>query len=213
MITLVLVDDHPIVLDGLERLFSSQPDFRVVERCVNADEARQAVRRWQPDVLILDLLMPGASGLELLRAFENAESRKTRVILLTAVAEDEQLLAAIRLGVQGIVLKEMASSLLIDAVREVHRGAQWLEKGLGGRSLKRLLERAAQAGVDARRLLTARELDVVKLVAQGLRNRAISERLGLTEGTVKMYLHNAYEKLGLTNRVELMVYARENALL
>ena len=138
-IRVALADDHPIVLDGLEQLFRLQDDMTVVARCCNADEALRAVRGIRPDVLVLDLLMPGASGLELLRALNDDDAtRQTRVVLLTAVADDDQLLEAIRLGAQGVVLKEMAPQLLLDAVREVHAGAQWLEEGLGGRALRRL---------------------------------------------------------------------------
>lgn len=210
-IQVVLADDHPIVLDGLERLFGLHPDIAIRARCLNADDALRAVRAYSPDVLVLDLMMPGTSGLELLRALQ-AQKLSTQVVLLTAVAEDAQLLTAIRLGVNGIVLKEMASSHLVEAIRQVHAGGQWLEKGLGGRGLRRLLSREAESGTESPQL-SARELDVVKLVAQGLRNRAISERLAITEGTVKVHLHNAYQKLGVTNRIELMLYAREHALI
>jgi DNA-binding NarL/FixJ family response regulator len=212
-ITVALADDHPIVLDGLEQLFSLHRDIQVVARCTNADEALRAVRLHKPNVLVLDLVMPGASGLELLRALNPAELAVTKVVLLTAVADDDQLLTAIRLGAQGLVLKEMASSLLVDAIREVHSGAQWLETGLGGRALRRLLGRETRASHDAAQQLSARESEVVQLVAQGLRNRAIAERMGITEGTVKVHLHNAYEKLGVTNRIELMIYVREHELL
>lgn len=210
-IQVVLADDHPIVLDGLERLFGLHPDIEILARCLNADDALRAVRRLNPHVLVLDLMMPGTSGLELLRALQS-QKLTTQVVLLTAVAEDAQLLTAIRLGVNGIVLKEMASSYLVEAIRQVHAGGQWLEKGLGGRGLRRLLSREAESAAVVTHL-SVRELEVVKLVAQGFRNRAISERLAITEGTVKVHLHNAYEKLGVTNRIELMLYAREHALI
>ena len=185
----------------------------VVARCRNADEALRAVRGLRPDVLVLDLLMPGASGLELLRALNDDDAtRHTRVVLLTAVADDDQLLEAIRLGAQGVVLKEMAPQLLLNAVREVSAGAQWLEKGLGGRALRRLLAREAIAGQSAR-ILSAREREIVRLVAGGLRNRAIAERLAISEGTVKVHVHNVYEKLDVNSRIELTNYAREHGLL
>ena len=214
-ITLVLVDDHPIVLDGLERLFGLHPDIEILARCTRADDALHAVRRLKPDVLVLDVRMPEVSGLELLRAlnaqWQDAQATP-RVVLLTAVADDDQLLLAVRLGAQAIVLKEMASNFLVDAIRQVHAGGQWLETGLGGRGLRQLLCRSSSGPRGDDRLST-RERDVVRLVAQGLRNRAIAERLQITEGTVKVHLHNAYEKLAVTNRVELMIYAREHALI
>lgn len=210
-IRVALVDDHPIVLEGLERLFKLQPDMEVIAQCGNADEAFRMVKSEHPDILVLDLLMPGSSGLELLRALDG-ELERSRVVLLTAVADDDQLLEAIRLGVQGVVLKDMAPGLLIDAVREVHSGAQWLEKGLGGRALRRLLSREAASGDPARRL-SIREKEVVRLVAGGLRNRIIAERLAIGEGTVKVHLHNIFEKLDVGSRVELLNYAREHGLL
>lgn len=212
MIRVALVDDHPIVLDGLEQLFRLQPDFAVVGRCRNADEALRLVRNERPDVLILDLLMPGASGLELLRALD-PEKAETRVVLLTAVADDEQLLEAIRLGAQGVVLKDMAPEMLVDAVREVHAGAQWFDKGLGGRALPRLLARLVRRPDPDQRLLSAREREIVRHVSEGLRNRAIAERLQISEGTVKVHLHNIYAKLDVNSRIELTNYAREHGLL
>lgn len=205
-----LVDDHPIVLDGLEHLFRVQPDIAVIWRCRNADEALRMVRSQAPDVLVLDLLMPGASGIELLRALpQNA----TRVVVLTAVADDEQLLDAVRLGAQGIVLKDMAPSVLVEAVRQVHAGSQWLDKGIGGRSLRRLLAQDNDQTRASERLLSSREKEIVRLVGSGLRNRAIAERLAITEGTVKAHLHNVYEKLNIASRVDLINVAREHGLL
>jgi DNA-binding NarL/FixJ family response regulator len=210
-IRVALADDHPIVLDGLEQLFRLEPDFELVARCRNIDEALSVIRRQAPDVLVLDLLMPGGSGLELLRAI-HGEDRPTRVVLLTAVADDDQLLEAIRLGAEGIVLKDMAPQFLVQAVREVHRGESWLEKGLGGRALRRLLSREARGGA-VQALLSAREREIVRLVAGGLRNRAIADRLAISEGTVKVHVHNIYQKLDVNGRIELTIYARENGLL
>jgi DNA-binding NarL/FixJ family response regulator len=209
-IRVAIADDHPLVLDGLEQLFRFEPDITVVARCRNADEALRAWRNDAPDVLVLDLLMPGGGGLELLRAV-NGDTRPTRVVLLTAVVDDDQLLEAIRLGAQGVVLKDMAPQLLVDAIREVARGGQWLEKGLGGRALRRLLSRETRAS-EAARVLSAREREIVRLVASGLRNRAIAERLSISEGTVKVHVHNIYEKLDVNGRIELTIYARENGL-
>jgi DNA-binding NarL/FixJ family response regulator len=210
-IRVALADDHPLVLDGLEQLFRLEPDINVVARCRNADEALRAVRTSSPDVLVLDLLMPGSGGLELLRAMGDKD-RRTRIILLTAVIDDDQLLEAIRLGAQGVVLKDMAPQLLVEAIREVHAGGQWVEQGLGGRALRRLLSREKRAS-EAARLLSSREREIVRLVAAGLRNRAIADRLAISEGTVKVHMHNIYEKLDVNGRVELTNYARENGLI
>ncbi len=210
-IHVALADDHPIVLDGLEQLFRLEPDIAIVARCRNTDEALHVLRTEPPDVLVLDLLMPGGGGLELLRAVSDWD-RRTRIVLLTAVVDDDQLLEAIRLGAQGVVLKDMAPQLLVNAIREVHGGGQWLEQGLGGRALRRLLAREMRASA-ASRLLSGREREIVRLAAHGLRNRAIAERLSISEGTVKVHMHNIYEKLDVTGRIELANYARENGLI
>lgn len=209
-IRVALADDHPLVLDGLEQLFRVVPEIDVVGRSANADDALQVLRAQDPDVLLLDLVMPGG-GLELLRAV-GAAGLRTRVILLTAVVDDAQLLEAIRLGAQGVVLKDMAPQLIVDAIREVHAGGQWLERGLGARALRRLLSRGQDATAP-HHLLSRREREIIRLVADGLRNRAIAERLAIGEGTVKVHLHNIYDKLDLTTRVDLANYARENGLL
>lgn len=208
--TLVLADDHPIVLDALEQLFRLEDGLEVVGRCRDGEATLQAVRTLEPDVLVLDVRMPGPDGLDVLRALD-AERSATRVVLLTAELEDDQLLEAIRAGARGVVLKDMAPQLLVEAVRTVLGGGQWLEKGLGGRALTKLLQR--ERGLqEATRHLTPREMEIVRMVAQGLRNRAIAERVHITEGTVKVHLHNIYEKLGIDGRVELTLYAQEKGL-
>jgi DNA-binding NarL/FixJ family response regulator len=209
-IRLVLADDHPIVLDGLEQLFAVEGDFQVLARCRDGEETLEAVRRLRPDVLVLDVRMPGVDGLGVLQELDATEL-PTRVVLLTAAVGDEQLVEAIRLGARGVVLKETAPRLLVEAVREVYAGGEWLEKGLVGRALRRLMDR--ESGLrTAIRTLTARELEIARLVAEGLRNRAIGERLFISEGTVKIHLHRIYEKLGVDGRLELALYAREKGL-
>jgi DNA-binding NarL/FixJ family response regulator len=210
-IRIAIADDHPLVLDGLEQLFRVEPDFALVARCRNADEALGAVRVHAPDVLVLDLMMPGGGGLELMRALGERVGR-TSVVLLTAVVDDDQLIEAIRLGAQGVVLKDMAPQLLVEAIREVHGGGQWLEQGLGGRALRRVLARGLRAS-EAARLLSSREREILRLAATGLRNRAIAERLHISEGTVKVHMHHIYEKLDVNSRIALVLYARENGLL
>src|SRR3989442_10210924 len=122
-----LADDHPIVLDGLEGLFRLEPDFQVVARCINGEETLVAVRRHRPDILILDLRMPRGDGLEILQTLRR-EKLPTKVVLLAAALEEDEILEALRLGVRGVGLKEIAPQLLVQCVRKVHAGEQWLEK-------------------------------------------------------------------------------------
>lgn len=209
-IRLILADDHPIVLEGLEQLFRVEPDFQVVARCRDGEEALREVRAHQPDVLVLDIRMPRRDGLDVLRTVR-LEGLTTRVVLLTAALEEEQLVEALRMGVGGVVLKEMAPHLLVEAVREVYSGGSWLDKGSVSRVVSKLLEKE-EGGREDHQLLTPRELEVVRMVARGLRNRAIAEQLFISEGTVKIHLHNIYQKLGIDGRLELAVYAQGKGL-
>lgn len=210
-IRLVLVDDHPIILAGLEMLFGMEKDFQVLARCVNGEEALQAVRQHRPDILILDIQMPGKDGLAVLREMRE-DNLPTRVVLLTVAMDEDETLEAIRLGVRGVVLKEMAPQMLVQCVRKVHAGDQWLERRSFGRALEKLLRREA-GGREVAGVLTPREIEIVRMVAAGLRNREIADHLFISEGTVKMHLHHIYEKLRLNGRVELTAYAQEKGII
>jgi len=210
-IRVVIADDHPIVLQGLEQLFTRSPDFYVARCCATGDEALAALREEHPDVLVLDLRMPGKNGLDVLRSIAQ-ERIRCRTVLLTAAARDGELVEAVQLGVQGVVLKDAQPDALLDCVRAVNRGDRCIDSGM--------IERAATStskGVTPRVLdpqpLTPREVDIVRMVAQGLRNKVISERLAISEGTVKVHLHNIYEKLGVDGRLELVLTAQERRLI
>jgi len=209
-ISVVIADDHPIVLDGLEHLFRLEPDIAIEARARDGEEALRAVRSLQPDVLVLDVRMPGRDGLDVLRAIHD-EGLETRVVLLTVALEEEQLVEAVRIGVAGVILKEMAPQLLVEAVRRVHSGGQYLEGGVVGRALRRMVQRE-EAAQEAGRVLTPREIEIVRMLAAGLRNRAIAEKLFISEGTVKVHLHRIYEKLGVSGRLELVVHARKKGM-
>lgn len=209
-IRLVLADDHPLILDGLEAILRGAGGFEVAARCGDGHQALRAVREQAPDVLVLDLRMPRMSGLELLRALR-AEGMATRAVVFTAAVDDDEVVEAVRLGVRGVVLKEMASDMLVKCLRTVHEGGTWLARDSVGRVLDRMTRRES-ARQEAGSSLTPRETDVVRLVAEGLRNREIAERLGIGEGTVKIHLHHAYEKLGVDSRLELAVRLRDKGL-
>jgi DNA-binding NarL/FixJ family response regulator len=209
-ISLVLADDHRIVLDGLVQLFSLEQDFTILACCMNGEQALAAVRQHRPDILILDLRMPGKDGLAVLRALQQ-ERLPTRTVLMTAALDEDEVLEAIRLGVRGVVLKDMAPPLLVQCVRKVHAGGEWLEKHSVARALEKLLKR--EAGVQQLAgVLTSREIEMVRMVASGLRNKQIAAKLSITEGTVKIHLHNIYEKLGVKGRTELILYAQDKGL-
>jgi len=201
--SVVIADDHPIVLAGLETLLRREPDISVVDRCADGVETVRAVKKHSPDVLILDLRMPRADGLAVLQQM-HAERVTTKVIILAAVIEDDVLLEAIRLGARGVVLKETAPQYLVNCVREVHAGRQWYEQRALVDAMERFVRRQV-ASKEMTSVLSRREVDVVRAVAQGLRNRDIAERLGIAEGTVKLHLHTIYTKLGVDGRTALIV--------
>src|SRR5262244_9140 len=179
-IDLVLADDHPIVLAGLENLFRRARDIRVVATCSDGVAAVQAVQAYTPDVLVLDFRMPRLDGLGVLRKIKEAKLR-TRAILLAVSLERSEIAEAVRLGVRGVLLKEMAPQLIVKCVRDVHAGKQWIDPRLTSPSLDRPPE-----GDDRSRrvleVLTPREVEVVRAVVLGLRNKEIADRMGITEG-------------------------------
>ena len=209
-ITLVIADDHPLILDAMENLFRLEKDLKVVARCLEGDEALKAVRRHKPDILVLDIQMPAKDGLVVLREMRK-EKLPTLVVVLTATLDEEGLTEAVRLGVRGLVLKELAPRLLVQCIRKVHGGALWLEKRLVGSALEKLLQRET-ARNEAAQVLSPREIEIIKQVAAGLRNMEIGKKLFISEGTVKIHLHNIYQKLGVDSRTKLARYAQEKGL-
>jgi DNA-binding NarL/FixJ family response regulator len=210
VIRILLADDHPIVLDGLERLFRLEADFEVVGRCRDGEETLSKVRQLRPDLLVLDLRMPRLDGVEVLRAIR-AEHLPSRVLVLTAAIEPRQVAEALRLGARGMVLKETAAELLVGVARKVLSGGLWFDPNLVSQTVGSLAQVPSEEAL-GELALTAREREIVRMAAQGLRNRMIAERLGITEGTVKLHLHHVYEKLGVSGRVELLLFAQKRAL-
>jgi DNA-binding NarL/FixJ family response regulator len=209
-IRLVVADSHPLVLDGLEFFCSQQKDMLPVARCMDGKEAVQAVRQHRPDILLLDVELPGMDGLAVLRQLRQ-DKIPTKAVLLTVALDDKQALEALRLGVRGVVLKTMTTNLLAQCIRKVHAGEQWLEKQSAGRAIEKMLLREAGARKLAN-ILTSREIEVMEFVAKGLGNREIAARLTMGEGTVKTHLYNIYKKLGVNNRVDLTLYAQKKGL-
>ncbi len=200
MTRVLIADDHPIVLEGLAALLAGA-GHEVVARCRTGDEVPAALERCRPELLLLDLHMPGEDGLQLLRRFAAMTPPWTpRVVLLTSSVTDAQAAEALRLGVGGVALKETPPEQLLECIRQVAAGQRWVDRELGRRAMEAMGRGEGKKHQDA---LTPREAEVAELVLQGLRNRQIGERLGITEGTVKIYLHTIYQKLGISARLEL----------
>jgi two-component system, NarL family, nitrate/nitrite response regulator NarL len=207
--TILIADDHPIVLDGLVALFQAS-GHTVVAQCMSGVEVIEALQRVKPEVLVLDLNMPAPNGLEIVRQLKGS-AHPAKIVLLTSHLDDGQIVEAIRLGIDGIVLKETAPQQLITCLDTVRAGRPWFDSAIARRALNTVASPAPRNQLAER--LTAREMDVVRLVARGLRNKEVARELMITEGTVKMYLHTIYEKLSVASRVELGNTAREHGLL
>lgn len=210
MVRLVMVDDHPLILAGLQQLFADREGFEIQASCSTGEEALSAVRQFKPDVLLLNLHMRGMNGIEVARVMRD-EGLPSRVVILAGALDEREALDCLRLGVGGIILKDMASDLLLQCVKKVAAGDVWVEKRSFSRAMEYLLRREAGTQKLAGRL-SARELQVVRLCAQGATNAEIAEKLSLTEGTVKSHLHKAYAKLGVRGRADLTRFSHENGL-
>jgi two-component system, NarL family, nitrate/nitrite response regulator NarL len=207
---LVLADKHPIVLDGIENLFLSEKNFKILARCTTGEETLRAVRKHRPDILVLDIHMPLEDGLDVLKKMTKSKL-STRSVIFTAALNDDEMLEVIRLGVSGIVLKHMAAKLLLQCIKKVHAGERWFERDSLARAAQKVVQREDIIRY-AYEVLSSREIEVIHLVAGGLTNKKIGKKLYISEGTVKTHLHKIYDKLRVDSRLALALYARDNGL-
>lgn len=201
MTRVLLVDDHPMIGAALEMLLRGT-DYEVLGRVRSVAEANGSLAKQKPDLLLLDVNLPDGSGLDVLRRLSRSRARP-KVVLLTAGMDESQLLAAAELDPEGMVLKTSDPKLLTECMEAVVEGRHWIDPEIVERT-RRAQERAASAPP-----LTRRERELVELVRQGLRNRDIAAELGVTEGTVKVYLHAIFDKFRVENRTELALRAAE----
>ena len=204
-IRILIADDHPIFRDGLRKLLSLEEDFQVIGEAEDGKEAVEMVQKLNPDILLLDLKMPNMSGIGALEALGD-KNKATRVIVLTASEDEAAVVQAMRMGTAGIVLKQTATDLLIKSIRKVYDGEIWLDSRMTTAVMK---EFSAPAPVrePIKTVLSAREREVVALVCQGFRNKEIAEKMFISEQTVKNHLHNIFDKLGVSDRLELALFA------
>jgi len=213
-IRIVIADDHPLVRDGLRRLLELQAGFTVVGEAADGLEAVQRTRDLKPDVLLLDLAMPRMNGLEVLKELADTVT-EVRTIVLTGAIEREETVEALRLGARGVVLKESPTQMLYKCVRVVMNGEFWVgHERINDlmRSLRRIEQVPASEASPASRL-TPREVEVIAAIMEGTTNKDTGRQLGLSEQTVKNHLSNIFDKLGVSNRLELALYAVHHRLL
>jgi two-component system nitrate/nitrite response regulator NarL len=208
VVRILIADDHPIFRDGLRGLLESEPGFRVVGEAADGVEAVKTAHALQPDVLLLDVAMPRMGGLETLSALAGSQ---TRVIILAASMNEGAVLKAIQLGARGVVLKEAATRQLLEGIHRVMSGKHLVDEG----ALECLAEavRRPIAGQNERRFnLTPRELDIIAAVVSGQSNKDIADHLSISVQTVKHHLTSAFDKTGVSSRLELALFAVSHRL-
>jgi DNA-binding NarL/FixJ family response regulator len=210
-IRVLLVDDHAIVRLGLMTLINDQPNMEVVGEAGNAADAVKAATELQPDVVLMDIRMPGEGGIEATRQI-TSRLPDTRVVMLTSFSEDEYVLQAIRAGAVGFVLKQADNAELLRAITAASSGEASLDPATTIRLLGHVRESERKAQAEAFQDLTQREMDVLVEVAQGKTNAEIGQELNLSEKTVRNYISNMLDKLNLTNRIELATFAVQNRI-
>jgi two-component system, NarL family, nitrate/nitrite response regulator NarL len=211
-VRILVADDHAIFRDGLRRLLEGSDDVSIIGEASNGNECIKMLAKLKPDILLLDLRMPEKDGLGVLEEI-NFDSMTTRVIVLTAAEDDRDVVRAMRLGARGVVLKQSASDLLLKSIRKVSDGEIWLDNRMTAEVID-AFKKSSEAGQRREKpLLSDREKEIVQLVAQGFRNREIGEKLFISEQTVKNHLHNIFDKLGVSDRLELALYAIHHRLI
>jgi DNA-binding NarL/FixJ family response regulator len=210
-IRVMIADDHPLFRDGLRAMFESEPDIELVGEAATGQEAVTLARQLMPDVVLMDIKMPDLDGVEATRRLL-AESPKTRVLVVTMFEDDNSVLAAMRAGARGYVVKGMRSADAIRAIRAVAEGEAIFSPAIAGRLVSMLADARQRARPEAFPELTERERQTLDLMAQGHKNAVIAERLHLSPKTVRNYVTNIFDKLQLADRSQAIVKAREAGL-
>ena len=212
MTTIILADDHAIVRQGIRALLEVEPDLVVVGEASDGLGAVALVERLRPQVLILDLMMPGLSGLEVTRRVCQRSSQ-TRVVVLSMYANEAYVLEALRNGAAAYVLKEASGAELVQAVREVTAGRRYLSPPLSENAIEVYVQRAKAGPLDPYETLTSREREVLHLAAEGHSNAGIGDRLGISPRTAETHRANLMQKLALHNQTDLVRYALQRGIL
>ncbi len=211
-IRVLMADDHVIFRDGLRKLLATEDDIKIVGEASNGGDCIKMLAKLKPDILLLDLRMPDKDGLAVLEEV-NFDQLRTRVVVLTAAEDDRDVVRAMRLGARAVVLKQSATELLVKSIRKVQGGEIWLDNRMTAEVMKAFSKSADGGPRREKPLLSDREKEIVQLVAQGYRNKEIGERLFISEQTVKNHLHNIFDKLGVSDRLELALYAIHHRLI
>ena len=214
-IRILLIDDHAVMRLGLRTLIENQEGLRVVGEASGRPDALELAKREQPDIILLDLALPGTDGVELIPELQ-AVAKEARILVLTGVLDPEAHKRAIDSGAMGVVLKEKAPEVLIKAIEKVHEGEVWLDRAMVANvvGVRSRFRDSRRPDPEASKIatLTEREREVIALIGEGLRNRQIADRLFISEGTVRNHLTTVFSKLEVSDRFELLIYAYRHAI-
>jgi DNA-binding NarL/FixJ family response regulator len=211
-IKILIADDHAIFRDALRKLLELDDEIKIIGEASSGSECIKKLGKLKPDILLLDLRMPDMNGLAVLEEI-NFDTISTHVIVLTAAEDYRDVLRAMRLGVRGVVLKESAIDLLIGSIHRVHTGEISIDAQISAEMVKTFFGSFTPGASWGKPLLTDREMEVVQLIAQGFQNKQIGKRLFISEQTVKNHLLNIFDKVGVSDRVELTLYAIHHHLI
>jgi DNA-binding NarL/FixJ family response regulator len=215
-IRILVADDHPIVREGIRKLLALEDDIEVVGEANDGHEALELINQLHPDVVLLDLKMPGMDGLGVLQTLQQVK-QTSKIIVLTASEDKNEWVQAMKLGCSGIVVKQTVPELITKSIRKVYEGEIWLDSHTTAAVMRQFAspsEGMLPTGVKDRERspLSTREREIVGLVAQGYRNKEMAEKMFISEQTVKNHLHNIFDKLGVSDRLELALYAIHKGL-
>jgi two-component system nitrate/nitrite response regulator NarL len=211
-IRVLMADDHVIFRTGLRKLLETEADIQIVGEASNGNVCVDMLTKLKPDILLLDLRMPDKGGLAVLEEI-NFDSLTTHVIVLTAGEDDRDAVRAMRLGARGFVLKQSASDLLVNSIHRIHDGEIWLDNGVTADVMRAFAKESNGSPQEDKPLLSDREKQAIQLVAQGFSNREVGQKLFISEQTVKNHLRNIFDKLGVSDRLELALYAIHHRLI
>lgn len=209
-IRILIADDHAVVREGLRLLISSEPGMEVIGQAADGVEAVQMAQKLTPDVILLDLVMPNKDGIQAITEIKH-QNPEARILVLTSFAEDDKVFPAIKAGALGYLLKDSSPQELLQAIRDTRQGESSLHPAIARKLIKEINRPAADLP-PAEKSLTEREVEVLKLVAQGLSNQEIADRLIISERTVRTHVGNILDKLHLANRTQAALYAFREGL-
>ncbi len=209
IIHILIVDDHPVVREGLRGMLSHKPGLLVVGDAADGIEAIQKTKQLKPDIVLLDLVMPNKNGLDVIKEIK-LHQPETRILILTSFSDEAQIIAALNCGAEGYLLKESTPKMLLEAINAVSDGQSWLHPTIAHKVI--LNAHRLSTTTPATELLTKRELEILKLVATGVSNRDIADALFISESTVRVHVSNIADKLNLENRIQIALYAVQEGI-